>query len=213
MSDELTIKPAADDLEIQRFARLGQWLAAAEGKPPAEGAACALRLYLTHELGLPLRAAGQVTLIKGRLNVGVELQRAIARRSGYDVKRLEIDDTRCIAVVVNSDTGQQVGDAVTFTIEMAEKAGLIKSGGAWETYPQRMLWARAAGWAMKDAIPEVVMGLSNESEKEEMAGGQLRPHADIEVDREPEPAYEDGDDVEPEDELEPDVNQLEIVDA
>ncbi|HKE79032.1 MAG TPA: hypothetical protein VKB54_06975 [Solirubrobacteraceae bacterium] len=165
--------PARDDADIQRIARLGQWLAASEQRDPTpaeQGAAAALRLWLAQELGLPLRAASELSMVKGRLVVSVQLLRALARQAGYRVERVELDDEHCTAAVIRADNGAELGRA-TFTIDDARRANLIKDRGAWETYPQRMLWARAAGWAIKDTIPEVALGLVLHEEADEIRGG------------------------------------------
>jgi hypothetical protein len=173
-----TLVPARDDPEIQRIARLGQWLAAAEQPDPTpqeQGAAAALRLWLAQELGLPLRAASELSIVRGRLVVSVQLLRALARQAGYRVERIELTDDSCTAAVIRDHDGRELGRS-TFTIEDAQRANLIKPRGGWETYPQRMLWARAAGWAIKDTIPEVALGLVLHEEADEIRGG----YADVE---------------------------------
>ncbi len=50
-----------------------------------------------------------------------------------------------------------------FTLEMAETAGLVKRSGPegpWTKYRGRMLMHRARAWAMRDALPEALKGLS-----------------------------------------------------
>jgi hypothetical protein len=167
------IVPARDDAQIQRIARLGQWLAASEQPDPTpqeQGAAAALRLWLAQELGLPLRAASELSIVRGRLVVSVQLLRALARQAGYRVERVELTDALCTAAVIREADGAELGRS-TFTMEDAERANLIKPRGGWETYPQRMLWARAAGWAIKDTIPEVALGLVLHEEADEIRGG------------------------------------------
>jgi hypothetical protein len=176
--------PAQDDTEIQRAMRLGQWLAASEmpdgEKGPREhGMAAALRIWYATELGLPQRAASELSVIKGRLVVSVQLMRALARQAGYEIKRLELDDQHCMAAVYDRH-GKEIGRS-TFTIEDAKRAGLVRDRSGWQTYPQRMLWARAAGWAMRDAIPDVVLGLVLQEEANEIAGEVLEGEA-FEVD-------------------------------
>ena len=170
--------PAVDDPELARLARLGSWLAASEARDPTpreQGMAAALRLSLAQELGLPLRAASLISFVKGRLVVHVELMRALAHQAGYRIERVEESADSCTAAVIREADGRELGRA-TFTIEQAKRANLVKSGGAYETYPERMLWARAAGFAMRDTIPHVVLGLLTSDEGAEIRGG----YADIE---------------------------------
>src|SRR5262245_32555627 len=78
--------------ELDRFARLGQWLALSESgdvSAKAKGATAALRLYYASELGLTPMAAAELTVIKGRLYVGAQLLRALAVRAGYQIVRVD----------------------------------------------------------------------------------------------------------------------------
>lgn len=170
----------APDPEYDRLARLGEWLAAAEGKPGDRqaGMAAALRLFYTRELQLPPFAVAELSIIAGRLVVSADLLRALAQKAGYQVVRVEQSPTHCVAAVLDAATGEELGRAA-FSIQDAQQAGLIKDKSAWKTYPQRMLWHRAAKYAITDTIPAVALGLLTEDEAVEIAGpirvGQVEP--------------------------------------
>jgi len=152
------------DPDVDRLARLGTWLAAAEtGGDSAKvlGMAAALRLYYARELGLPPFAAAELSIVKGRLVVSAQLLRALARKAGYRVERFAESDDAVTARVMDGAT--ELGRA-TFTMEEARRAGLVKERGAWATYPRRMLWARASTYAVRDVIPDVALGLYEASE-------------------------------------------------
>jgi hypothetical protein len=156
---DLAVREQAD-LEYDRFARLGTWLAATEGSDDPrgkDGMVAALRFALAAELGWPLRAASEIAVIHGRLHISSKMLRALAEREGYRVVRVEETPSSCTAAVIDLH-GAEIGRA-TFTIEDAERAGLVRDRSGWKTYPARMLWARAAGWAINDAIPHVALGL------------------------------------------------------
>jgi hypothetical protein len=153
-------------LELDRFARLGTWLAALEsdGKDAnTRGAAAALRFYYAEQLELPATAVAEITVIHGRLFIGAQLLRALAERAGYKVARLELTPETCTALLVNRDTGEELG-RTTFTIEDATKAGLVRKGSAWETHPARMLWARASTLVIRDFAPAVSLGMYSADE-------------------------------------------------
>lgn len=176
--------PAPYDPELARMARLGLWLAASEKPDPDakdKGAAAALRLMLARELGLPLRAASELAIIRGRLVISSQLLRALAHREGYRVVRVAGDAESCTAAVLDRD-GQELGRA-TYTREQARAAGLVKQGGAWTMYPERMLWARAAAWAIRDTIPEVALGLVAH---EGIAADGLPADEEVVIDHDPE---------------------------
>ena len=163
----------APDPDYDRLARTGEWLAAAEGKPGDRQAAmtAALRLAYARDLGLKSFQVGALSVIAGKLVVSVDLLRGLAHRAGYRVVKVEESATHCTAAVITSE-GEELGRA-TFTMADAERANLVKRGGSWVTYPQRMLWHRAAKNAMADAIPDVVYGLNIEDEADELAPVKL----------------------------------------
>jgi hypothetical protein len=171
-SNEIAIPPErpAAQLELDRYARLGVWLAALEsGKQDANsaGAAAALRFYYADSLELPATAVAEITVIKGKLFIGAQLLRALAERGGYRVARLESNDETCTAVLVVRETGEELG-RTTFTLEHAKRAGLIRDGSAWKTHPARMLWARASTLVIRDFAPAVSLGMYGEDEISEV---------------------------------------------
>lgn len=52
----------------------------------------------------------------------------------------------------------------TFTLADAHRAGLIRKGGNWEKYPQRMLSARAKAFLARDVFPDLLAGLYDPDE-------------------------------------------------
>jgi len=165
---DVAVRPPS---QLDDLARLGQWLAWAESGNTDEksrGAGAALRLYYARELGLTPMAASELSLINGRLVVGAALLRALARRAGYWIQRLDDNDQTCTARI-SDPQGQVLGHA-TFTIENAKIAGLIRDRSAWKTHPARMLWARASANVIKDFAPEVALGMILEDEVQEVTG-------------------------------------------
>ena len=107
----------ARDLEMDRLARLGMWLAASEAEHPTPnqlGAAAALRIYLARELGLPITAASELSFIRGRLNVGAHLQRYLAWEAGIRVVKGDSSDEAVTAILIDRHTGEELGRS-TFT--------------------------------------------------------------------------------------------------
>lgn len=159
----------APDPEVDRLARIGQWLAASEtggNDQTSLAMAAALRLYYAAELGLPPMAASELSVIKGRLFVQAKLLRALANRAGYQIAKTDDSDTACTAVLFNME-GQEVG-RYTFTLEDAKRAGLVREGSAWNTHPARMLWARASKYVLDDYVPHITLGLSTVDEPAEI---------------------------------------------
>jgi hypothetical protein len=169
-------------LDLDSYARLGQWLALSETGEQSEkarGASAALRLFFARELGLPPMAASELSVIKGRLFVQAKLLRALAATHGYRVERVDSTDETCTAVLWNGD-GQEVGRS-TFTIEQARRANLVKDDAraTWNTYPDRMLWARASKYVLDDYAPEVTTGIRTFDELAEIEDDDRPPPAPI----------------------------------
>jgi hypothetical protein len=174
--------------ELDRLARLGQWLAALESgqnDTHAKGAAAALRFYYAEQLDLPPTAVSELSVINGRLHVGAQLLRALAERRGYRVLRSDdSNDESCTAILQTRD-GSTILGRTTITLEQARKAGWVKPRSGWESVPGRMLWARASSWAIRDYAPEVSLGMY---EIGEAVDGELVAEEDLGPVRAAEPA-------------------------
>lgn len=152
--------------DLDRIARLGLWLAAAESgskDPNAMGAAAALRIAYAEHLGLPAHAAQDIHVINGNLSLSSRLKRALAFKHGLHVVEVEATPTSCTAAIVDAN-GKELGRR-TFTMEMAQKAGLGKSASGkptgWQKNPDRMLWARASSQVLDDFAPWVTVGVEH----------------------------------------------------
>ena len=146
--------------DLDRIARLGLWLAAAESgskDPNAMGAAAALRIAYAEHLGLPAHAAQDIYVIKGNLILSARLKRALAFKHGLHVTEVESTPESCTAAIVDAN-GQELGRR-TYTLDMAKKAGL--SGTNWNNNPDRMLWARASSRVLDDFAPWVTVGVES----------------------------------------------------
>lgn len=167
--------------ELDRVARLGMWLAAAESKstdPKAKGMAAALRIAYAESIGLPAHAAAEVHVINGNLTISAKLCRALAHSDGITVEAVDSSDTACTAVVYDR-AGRELGRR-TFTIEMAKRRGLLdKAGQNWKTIPDRMLWARASKMALDDCAPWVTVGVMSREEALEITDAEVLDPDDI----------------------------------
>ena len=174
---------------LQDLARLGSWLALAEAEDRTEkglGAAAALRLFWSEQLGLSPMAANDLPLIKGRPYIMASVARALAHKRGYRVEKVDSSAESCTAVIYDRD-GTELGRE-TFTIEQARQAGIVRDKTPWQTYPDRMLWAKAARFVIADHAPEVLLGLGIAEEIGEIIEGEAYELPDEEPTPEREPA-------------------------
>lgn len=174
-STELATQDAGQQLErvpneaLDRAARLGMWLAAAESKsndPKALGMSAALRIAYAESLGLPAHAAQEVHLIRGNLTLSAKLCRALAHQHGLRVVKVAEKADSVTAAVID-DKGRELG-RTTYTLAHAKKQGL--SGDNWTKNPDRMLWARASKRVLDDFAPWVTVGVLSVEQAEDWTG-------------------------------------------
>jgi hypothetical protein len=186
--------------ELDTFARLGKWLAAAESgdkTPEALGAAASLRFALANQLGLTPFTAFELSFIKGQPYVSAKLIRALANQAGYRVLRQDDSAESCTAVLVKIDTGEELG-RTTYTMADAKTAGLVRDGSGYKTNPARMLWARASKRVVDDYAPGISLGLMTEEEAVEVEAVELPPDDFVDVTpQEPAPTVPDGEEADP----------------
>lgn len=93
-------------------------------------------------------------VIDGKVEMSADAQARLVKESAkYDYIVLEVTDQVCSIQFYDNDG--EIGTS-TFTIADAERAGIVKSEGAWKKYPRNMLFARAltngVAWFCPDAI-------------------------------------------------------------
>lgn len=170
------------DAGLDRAARLGLWLAAAESDskdPKVKGMAAALRIAYAESIGLPAHAASQVYVINGNLATSAQLQRAQAFTQGYQVVPIEQTETSCTVEVIDRKTNKPLASTkpVTFTIKDAERQKLAGKGN-WVKDPAGMLFNRASTKAIRTYIPHVSLGVVAVEEVGEVVDGELVPFED-----------------------------------
>lgn len=126
------------------------------------------------ELNVPIMSAlfGGFSNIMGKITIAPQLMNAMIRRAGHKLK-VDSNDQRSIIVGTRKDTGETC--EVSFSLEDARKAGLIKPNGGWEKYPSDMCFARALSRLARRLFPDVI-GMSyveseiEDAEVEEVTG-------------------------------------------
>lgn len=113
------------------------------------------------ELGLtPMQSIQALPIVNGRPVMEVQVGIALVLSSGLLTDRHERFEgeglqRRCVVALVRKG-----GMAIerTFSVEDARRAGLDQKPN-WKGFPDRMLYARAMGYAMKDLFPDVLRGI------------------------------------------------------
>ena len=162
---------SADDL--QRLARLfsASGLFGRGGNPDAHMAECAIKILAGMEAGFgPFASAAGVSVINGKPGFGANLlAQAIKRHPVYDYRVLEKTDQVCRIKFL---AGREELGVETFTIQMAERAGLVK-GGPWKAYPEAMLFARCLSAGMRTHCPDALGGATAYTPEELGASGEI----------------------------------------
>ena len=100
-------------------------------------------IYINQRSGSPEYHAGIISAI---INRGGKYNYTVLQQSGE------------ICVLAWHEAGREVGQS-EFTIGEAKKAGLVRSGGAWEHYPSDMLFARALTRGARRFAPDAFLGM------------------------------------------------------
>lgn len=141
------------------------------GSPEAQLAQCAVQLMAGMEAGFtPFASITGVYVVNGRPGFSAQLlAQAIKRHPDYDYRVLEKTDQVC--KIQFRCRGEVLG-VETFTMEMAERANLVK-GGPWKQYPEAMLFARCLTAGMRTHCPDALGGHSAYTPEELGAEGQI----------------------------------------
>lgn len=120
------------------------------------------------ELGLqPMQAMQNIAVINGRPALWGDAVIALVKASPvceYVVE--EVLDDRAVCKVKRQGEPEQ---SRTFTLQDAQKAGLLGKQGPWTQYPKRMLQMRARSWALRDVFPDVLRGMPVAEEEQDRA--------------------------------------------
>ena len=182
------IKVASDVIKVANLIADTDFVPAEyRDSPPAVAAA----MLTGRELGIgPMMSLRHVQIVKGVPTLSAEYKRARVLAAGHEFDVLEISITRCRV------SGRRKGShkpplVITFTIEDAQRAGLIKDKGAWKTRPRRMLFARAGSELCDFLFADVTNGLATtELVAEGVEGDEFAGYDEAPAQAAPAPAAE-----------------------
>jgi len=108
------------------------------------------------EIGIPPMAAlnGGLNIIKGKIEISARLMNAMIRRAGHSIKTVESTGVICSLIGKRNDNGDT--ETVSFSLDDARCAGLIRPDGGWNKYPIDMLYARALSRLARRLFPDVI---------------------------------------------------------
>jgi hypothetical protein len=160
--------------DLQRLARLfaASGLFGRSANPDATLAQCAVQLLAGMEAGFtPFASITGIYVVQGRPGFSAQLlAQAIKRHPSYDYRVLSKTSEACS---IRFLSGTEELGIETFTIEMAERAGLIGKGGPWKQYPEAMLFARCLTAGMRTHCPDALGGHTAYTPEELGAAGTI----------------------------------------
>ena len=169
--NEMTVRPVAAPVTQEN------WITIQAIAPVAQASRmfgvtqeqAAIVMLKGHELGLGMATAFEfIHVISDRPSLAPKGALALIHASGM-LKRLSIEDladaqgnpTAC-RVMMERNNGFTY--TATFTIDDAERAGIVKAGSGWDKYPANMLRWRAIGYCADIVFPDVCGGLMRPDE-------------------------------------------------
>jgi hypothetical protein len=110
------------------------------------------------ELGFSFTASfSLIEMIQNKAALKPQGALALIHRSGNFNIDIEEQNGVCQVAMTRHDTGFSY--CAQFTLDDAKRAGLVKPGGAWTTYPTDMLKWRAIARCARVVAPDVLAGL------------------------------------------------------
>lgn len=96
---------------------------------------------------------GGLQIIEGKVELSARMMSALIRRAGHKLK-IEEGDDYCKITGTRKDTGEK--HEVKYTLEMAQRAGLVKEKGSWKKHQEDMLFNRALSRIARRLFSDVI---------------------------------------------------------
>lgn len=124
-------------------------------------------MLLARELGIsPIQSiSGGINNINGKFEISARLMNQLIRRHGHKLAIKMSTDTICVIWSKRKDTGEEHEEK--YTIEEAQRSGLIKEGSAWRKVPTDMLFARCISRMARRLYADCIGGCYVEGELQE----------------------------------------------
>ncbi len=108
------------------------------------------------ELGIPPMQAlnGGINIIQGKVEISARMMSALIRKAGHTIQVKESTELECVLVGKRSDTNETL--TASFSVQEAQKAGLVKPGGGWTKWPKDMCFARALSRLARQLFSDVI---------------------------------------------------------
>jgi len=120
----------------------------------------------------PATAARDFHIIQGRPALKADAMLARFQNAGGKVTWRDYADDKVTGVFSHPNGGEL---AVTWTIEQANKIGLVKPGSGWQKFPRAMLRSRCISEGIRSVFPGSVTGFYSPDEVENFETTPVKP--------------------------------------
>ena len=151
---ELAIRPVTGN-SLSEVMALGKvFKASGYFRDVRDEAQAVTKILYGREIGFtPIVSIMGIHIIEGKPALSSNLLAALIKRSGkYDYRVLESTNQRC---EIEFRQGAEVLGNSEFTMEDAQKAGVVREGSGWKKWPKAMLFARALSAGVRYHCPDV----------------------------------------------------------
>lgn len=167
MTDALALRPSGylappSEDEFRGMIYMAKQLAEVQGFVPAHfyrqpNKVLAAMLY-GRDLGItPTNALQHIIVIDGKATADAQLMGMLVRRAGHRLEDKTTAESSTVTITRGDDGSVHT---FTFSVQDARRAGLVRSGSAWEKYPQAMLYARALTGCARKGAQDALMGVA-----------------------------------------------------
>lgn len=127
--------------------------------------ATALMLVITcKQYNLPITALSEVMEVNGKIGFWGRTKLGIVLKSGVCEYIIPEEQTDKKCTLTTQRKGWPKPVTISYTIEQAEKAGLIQRSDAWKKHPSDMLYWRAVSRIISQVYPDVIQGFATVEE-------------------------------------------------
>lgn len=135
----------------------------------------------SRNLGLPIvQGLQNIAVINGRPSIWGDAALAIVKASGLLESFKETltgmgDSMTATCTIVRKNEVEPY--TVSFSVYDAKLAGLWGRQGPWKQYPKRMLALRARGFALRNAFPDILLGIGIAEEEQDITPSDIQTEA------------------------------------
>ena len=119
------------------------------------------------QYGLPITALSEVMEVNGKVGFWGRTKLGIVLKSGVCEYIIPTEQTDKKCTVETQRKGWPKPVSITYTLDQAEKAGLLARSDAWKKHPSDMLYWRAVSRIISQVYPDVIQGFATVEEEEE----------------------------------------------